>query len=66
MTPITSTTVHGRQDRVRELRDLVIADEYRVDPCRVAEAILRRLPTVAVSERGARTPTVVVRLRGDH
>lgn len=66
MTPITSTTVHGRQDRVRELRDLVIADEYRVDPRRVAEAILRRLPTVAVSERGARTPTAVVRLRGDH
>jgi hypothetical protein len=51
---------------VRELRDLVTADEYRVDPRRVAEAVLRRLPTVAVSGRGARTPTAVVRLRGDH
>lgn len=66
MTPITSTTVRGRNDRLRELRALVTADEYRVDPQRVAEAVLRRLPTVAVSERGARTPTTAVRLRGDH
>jgi hypothetical protein len=66
MTPISHTVVRGRPDRVRELRALVTADAYCVDPARVAEAVLQRMPTVALSARGARSPQGVVRLRGDH
>lgn len=45
-------TVAGRPLRVRELRAQVLAQDYRVEPQVVAEALVGRL----LSRAGARTP----------